>query len=71
MPSTGGDWKCETEPALADVSHDWGMSHSMSAIGNGSIWPDLNFGGSDGLQTPVNCKRHIFSVSEKFLRCGS
>lgn len=58
--------KCETEPVFANVSHDWAMSHSMSAIGNGYVWPDLVFGGSDGLQMSVNCKRHISSVSDKF-----
>ena len=58
--------KCETEPVFANVSHDWAMSHSMSAIGNGYIWPDLVFRGSDGLQMSVNCKRHISSVSDKF-----
>ena len=58
--------KCETEPVFANVSHDWAMSLSMAAIGNGYIWPDLVFRGSDGLQMSVKCKRHISSVSDKF-----
>ena len=57
---------CETEPVLTEVSHDWAMSHSMAAIGEGYVWPDLVFRGSDGSQISVECKRHLSVENEKF-----
>lgn len=64
-----GNWwrlKYETEPVFAKTSVDWEMSHSMAAIGNGYVWPDLVFRGSDGLQISVECKRHHSPEADKF-----
>lgn len=58
--------KFETEPIVPTPSHDWAMSHSMAAIGNGHIWPDLVFRGSDGSFISVECKRHHIAEHEKF-----
>ena len=57
--------KCETEPIHAEVSHDWSMAHSVSAIGNGYVWPHLLFVGSDSEQIRVRCEQRITSADEK------
>ena len=51
--------KCETEPVVNDLTHSWAMSHSLAAIGEGYVWPDLVFRGSDGNQIALECKRHL------------
>ncbi len=56
----------EAEPVLANDALDWSMSHSMAAIGNGYVWPDLVFRGSDGSQISVVCKRHLSADTESF-----
>jgi hypothetical protein len=58
--------KCEAEPVFATATLDWAMSHSIAAIGNGYIWPDIVFRGSDGSHISVECKRHISAETEKF-----
>jgi hypothetical protein len=57
--------KCETEPIVNEKTHSWAMSHSLAAIGEGYIWPDLVFRGSDGSQISLECKRHLSADDDK------
>jgi len=58
--------KYETEPVVAQLPHSWAMSHSLAAVGEGYVWPDLIFRGSDGVQIAIECKRHLSAGNDGF-----